>query len=521
MARGGALNLAGAAIHAVLAFVIVVVLVRGFGAARAGVFFQATSLFLIVSNICEMGADTGLVRMIPRYRVLGRGSDVRRVVLVGLLPGVVLATAVGALLFAMAPHIAAALTQPRHEAHFARDMRMLAPFLPASVALTLLLSATRGLGRMGPSVLVDKIGRSAVQVALVGVAILAGSAGSTVTLAWAVPFLLAAGPAGLWLVRLLGRAGPAWEAPAAAPPEAAAERGRGIASEFWRFSLPRALAASLKVGVDKLDIVLVGSLASARTAGIYAASTRLLIAGTMANVAISQALGPLISRHFAARNRDQAKAAYQSAAAWTTLLTWPIYFNLMVFGPVILRIFGRDYGEASTAVLIVAGSLLVAHLLGPVDIVLLMGGRSLLSTGNMALGLSANVALNVLLVPSFGLTGAGLAWAASLLIINLLALGQIWRSMSIHPFGAATRLAAAGAAVCFGLVPLGVRLAAGATLPAWIAAGVAGTALYAAFCWRQRDALQLTALRGSVRRPRPAAGAARYEPALQAATTGG
>lgn len=498
VARGGILNLAGAGVQGVLAFAIVLAIARGLGPARAGVFLQASSLFLILSHICELGADTGLVRMIPRYQVLSRHRDLRRLLLIGLVPGTALAAAVGAGLFAVAPAVAGVLTQARYEAAFTHDLRTLAPFLPASVGLTLLLSATRGFGRMTPSVVVDKFGRSGLQLAVVAVAAFGGLGTGWLALAWVAPFLLAAAPAVVWLRLLLRQA----EHRHSATSEPAHPQGQ-VAGEFWRFSLPRALAASMKVGVDKLDIVLVGALASARAAGIYAASTRLLIAGTMASVAVSQALGPMISRHFAAEARDEARSVYQSATAWVTLVTWPIYLNLIVFAPVILRIFGPQYAEASTAVVVVALALLVAHGLGPIDLVLLMAGKSLWSTGNMAVGLAANVGLNLLLVPHFGITGAGIAWATSLLLMNVLALGQVWRAIRLHPFGPATVLAAAAGAVCFGAVPALVRIAAGPSFTAWVTAGLLSVALYGPFCWHRRDDLHLTTLAAAIRRRQP------------------
>jgi O-antigen/teichoic acid export membrane protein len=497
MGRGGAINLAGAAVYAVLGFLTVVAVARGLGPTRAGVFFGASALFLIVSHICELGADTGLVRTIPRFRVLGRGGDIRRVVWIGLTPGTALAALAAAGLFVAAPQVAAVLTQPRQEAAFVHDLRLLAPFLPASVLLTLLLSATRGFGRMTPSVAVDKLGRPLVQLAGIFAATAGGLGLGWVALAWAGPFLLAGVPAALWLRSYVRAA----ETRPDLPVEPAPTAGR-IAADFWKFSLPRALAASLKVGVDKLDIILVGALASARAAGIYAASTRLLMAGTMAAVAIAQSLGPTISRHFATGAREDASAAYQSAAAWVTLFSWPVYLTLMIYSPVILRIFGRQYGEGWLAVLIVGAAMLVAHAVGPVDVVLLMGGRSLWSMTNMVAGLSTNVVLNLLLVPRFGLTGAGLAWAASLLVINLLALAQVWRALSLHPFGPGNVRAVLAGAVCFGGVPLLVRLTAGPTVPSLLAAGVLAGALYAAWCWRDREALHLPVLAASIVRPR-------------------
>jgi len=500
MARGGVLNLVGAAGFAVLTFVTVVVVARGLGPGRAGVFFQASALFLIVSNVCELGADTGLVRMIPRYRALGRSADVSHAVRAGIIPGTALAALAAAGLYVIAPDVAPVLTQPGHQAELARDLRLLVPFLPISVLLTLVLSATRGLGKMAPTVVVDRLGRSALQLVAVAVAALGGLGSAAVALAWAAPYAVALVAAVPWLTVLhrRTRAKPANLTPIRPRPQ----EGR-VAREFWRFSLPRALAATLKVSIDKLDILLVGSLASARAAGIYTASTRFLIAGTMANVAISQALGPMVSRFFTTGARQRVQAAWQSASAWVTLLTWPMYLQCIVFAPVILRVFGRQYDAGATAVAVVAASMLVGNIVGPVDVVLLMGGRSISSLTNMTAGLVVNVGLNLVLIPRLGLTGAGLAWAASILVINCMALGQVWRSLAVHPIGAGVVHAAAGSSLCFGVVALVARLVGGAGVVPWLASCVGGTILFAVFCWQDRRVLDLPSVSGLVRRAAP------------------
>ncbi len=56
MARGGALNLVGAAVAAVTTLVVTVVITREFSKPVAGAFFTAISLFLIVESAAGLGA---------------------------------------------------------------------------------------------------------------------------------------------------------------------------------------------------------------------------------------------------------------------------------------------------------------------------------------------------------------------------------------------------------------------------------------------------------------------------------
>jgi O-antigen/teichoic acid export membrane protein len=130
-----------------------------------------------------------------------------------------------------------------------------------------------------------------------------------------------------------------------------------------------------------------------------------------------------------------------------------------------------------------------------------MGGRSAWNLANTVAALGANLALNFALTPRWGLAGAAVAFAAGILVNNLLPLAQVWRSMGLHPFGPGTGVAAALAAVSFGLVGLVVRALAGPTVAGLAVYTAAGCGLYAALLWRFRDRLEWAALRGVLRRP--------------------
>jgi O-antigen/teichoic acid export membrane protein len=146
--------------------------------------------------------------------------------------------------------------------------------------------------------------------------------------------------------------------------------------------------------------------------------------------------------------------------------------------------------------------MLVATAVGPVDVVLLMGGGSAWNLVNTVLALGANLALNVALIPRYGLAGAAAASAAGTLLNNLLPLVQVWRSLRLHPFGRGVGVAAVLSLVSFGLLGLGLRALLGPTLVGLVVYVVAGCGLYAALLWRFRDRLDWQALRAVLARPR-------------------
>jgi len=498
LARGGALNLAGAVVTGLCNFLLLVVVARGLRAQGTGAFYEAVALFLILSSAAALGADVGLSRMVPRYRALGRVRDLRRGLHAGLWPVAAAGLLTGVLAWRFAPELADVFSRHDDNAQLTDFIRTFALFVPASALSLAVFAATRGFATMRPTVLVDKIARPALQPLLVLVAIAAGAGSTVIALAYLGPYLPALVAGLCWLALLLRRA----ERPRKGAPDPQPPRPTGrLLGEFWRFTGPRGLAAMFQTTSLWLNTLMVGALRSTADAGIYAASSRYLTVAAMVAVAIRQVLAPKLSELLARRSTGRAAVVYQSTTAWMVAVNWPIYLVLLTFGPALLAVFGRDFAGGQVVLVVLAATMLVATAVGPVDVVLLMGGGSAWNLVNTLLALGANLALNVVLIPRYGLAGAAAASAAGTLLNNLLPLVQVWRSMGLHPFGTGVAVAAGLSAVCFGLLGVALRALLGPTATGLAVYAVAACGLYAALLWRFRDHLDWQALRGVLARP--------------------
>src|SRR3989442_5599698 len=101
-------------------------------------------LFQILSNTAELGADTGLVRTISRYRALGRQEDIRRTIWVALIPVLAVGSVFAAALYLWAPQLAHIFGKGAGSDRIASFSPTFAPFLPVSAATLVLLSGTPG-----------------------------------------------------------------------------------------------------------------------------------------------------------------------------------------------------------------------------------------------------------------------------------------------------------------------------------------------------------------------------------------
>jgi O-antigen/teichoic acid export membrane protein len=518
VARGSTLNLAGAVLSAAATLGVTVAVTRSFSRPVAGAFFAATSLFLIIETIASLGAYNGLIYFLAHLRSLRSRGRVPALLRAAVIPVAVASVTAAAALLVFAEPLAKVLlgghlhagVSPRAVATAVRGLALTLPF---AAMLDTYLGASRGYRDMRPTVVIDRIGRSSLQLAGVGVAVLMGSAALLAPL-WALPYVPASVLAWIWFHRVRRRS---HEKAARKDTDRsqlrdrpAGERaGPGFAG-FWRFNAPRSLATIAQMIIQRLDIVLVGIMRGPVDAAIYTAATRFLVVGQLGNAALSMAAQPQLTHLFAIGDRRGAGQVYQVTTAWLIILTWPLYLLAVVYGPAVLAVFGHSYRAGSTVMVILGLAMLVATGCGQVDIVLTTTGRTSWSLMNGLMAVVVNVGVDLALIPRYGITGAAIGWAAAIAITNLVPLTQVAKVVRVHPFGRGTLVAGLLTTLSFGVIPLALRWLGGDGLVISALAVVTGCAVLAAGLWRFREPLQLAVLPGfPARKGGPSSAAAR------------
>jgi len=526
VARGGTLNLIGAGVSAAATVGVTVLVTREFSRQAAGAFFTATSAFLIVEAVASLGANVGLVYFIARLRSLGEEKRIPAILRAAIIPVIVASLVLTAAMVGVAEPLAKALLSGHlakqgavSAGAVAQSLRALALTLPFAALLDTFLGVGRGYRDMRPTVMVDKIGRSAVQLLGIVVAVVAGSAAFLAPL-WALPYVPAAAIAWLWIRRIRRQPSKSPRGMPDVPPELAALlaistpvpkirgalRGgsrtaqRRLANAnprgFWQFTTPRGIASLASITLQRIDIVLVAILLGPVQAAVYTAATRFLVVGQLGNTAISMAAQPRFTELFAVGDRRSANVIYQVTTAWLVLLTWPLYLLAVVYGPEVLTVFGHSYRAGSDVMLILGLTMLLATASGQVDMVLITTGRSSWSLINGLLAVGVNVSLDLVLIPRYGITGAAIGWAVAIVVTNLMPMAQLASAIHLQPFGRGTLLAAALSAVSFCAIPLAIRSVVGGGV-AGLALGVAaGSVAMAIGLWRFRGVLRLAAMPG-------------------------
>jgi O-antigen/teichoic acid export membrane protein len=500
VARGGALNLVGSIVYGAASFAFLAVVTNALGAEQAGPVVVAIAIFTVVSRVAELGASTGLVRMISRDRAVDRPDRIAPTILAACLPVLAVGIGFAVLLLWTAPLLADLFGGGAQTAAITDQVRILAPFVPIAAIYTVLVQGSRGFGTMRVLVGVDKIGR-ACALPVLTVALLAAGGGATgVVLVWGVTTGLAT-LVTIVLVAMLTRRSTGTHVRATDGSHCK------VVAAFWSFALPRAAGQSFDVAVLWLDTLLVAALIGPTAAGIYAAGTRFLLIGTFTAEAIQQAVAPRVSALITLDQHDEAHAVITQATSWQAAITWPVYLGVIAFSSVLLGVFGPEYVQAQWALVLLSVGLLIAVIGGPSDAVILMSGRSRQSLANSAIAFGVNLVGNLLLVPIWGITAAGGVWAATLIVAAGLPAFQARRTLGLTPWSAELRRTIVVAAATVGTACVCSLAVLGASVAGMALAALLGATAYLAVMWHQRHEIHLQALldslRSASRRPVP------------------
>ena len=505
---------------------VTVFVTRAFSPPVAGAFFTAISAFLIVEAVASLGANVGLVYFIARLRSLGEEKRIPTIIRAAVIPVILASLVLTVIMLGVAEPLAKVLLSGHlakggavSPAAVAQSLRALALTLPFAALLDTYLGVGRGYRDMRPTVVIDKIGRSVVQLFGIAVAVAAGSAAFLAPL-WALPYVPAAAVAWLWVRRIRRRPSKGPRGMPDVPPELAAllalstpvpkirggVRGgsrtaqRRLANAnprgFWQFTTPRGIASLASITLQRIDIVLVAIMLGPGWAAVYTAATRFLVAGQLGNMAISMAAQPRFTELFALGDRRSANVIYQVTTAWLVLLTWPLYLLAIVYGPEVLSVFGHSYRAGTDVMLILGLTMLLATACGQVDMVLITTGRSSWSLVNGLLAVAVNVSLDLVLIPRYHITGAAIGWAIAIIVTNLMPMAQLASSIHLQPFGRGTVLAAVLSTVSFCAIPLAIRSVLGGGFASLATGVAAGSIAMAIGLWRFRDVLRLSAMPG-------------------------
>ena len=279
-------------------------------------------------------------------------------------------------------------------------MQLFAASLPFFVFTDNALAATQGFQTMRAYVWVGQVLEPVLRLGLTVGVLVAGGGIAAAALALLVSSLVSAAAAAVALIRLLG----------ALPGDGADTPARELAT----FSMQSWVSSMATQGLLWADILILGVLATAREVGAYQVAARVVLVGMVMITPLTSSMAPRISYAWAHRDRDLVTRRYVSIVLWSARLSFPVLAGMLAVPAAVLGIFGNDFGDASMVVIILGAGAVAEAVGAPSSVLLNQIGRNRINMTINICALVFNIALNLLLIPPFGIEGSAFAWSATL-----------------------------------------------------------------------------------------------------------
>ncbi len=399
LAGGASVSLFGKIAGAGFDVIAEVVLARWLGPASYGLYGLGGAVLQMIGQFTPLGLSNGVIYYGSKYWT----KDDRRlkgVILQSFSVPFLFSVLVGILLYVIAPTLARAVFG---KPEFAAVLRWIAFTLPFLVGLKIATAATRISKRMKYSVYAQDLALGALGLLLAVVFLQFGwglpGAMAAVLLSMGVAFVLALVYVWQCFPKVLSRSvKPVFE-------------GRGL----WTYSLATLLVIIFggQLGTTSIGRLFLGAYAPSSEVGIFQAVSQSASYFSLILLGFNDIFAPMIASLYHAREMRRLEDVYRVSTRWGLYLCLPIFLALgFASRDFLTLLFGQKYAGGSQALMI----LLIGQFFnvgsGAVGYLLIMARRQKEWLAVSAGSVAANILLNWLLVPRWGIVGC--AWAASI-----------------------------------------------------------------------------------------------------------
>jgi O-antigen/teichoic acid export membrane protein len=391
LVRNASLMLLSRAVTLVAGGALTVYAIRTFSVEDFGYYSIALALATVLSLLSEMGISALAVR-----ETVARPENEARVLAIALAAELVTSVAAAALLIPLVLLLG-----------YPSEVVVLAAVAAFSVLSQGLLAAAQ-VPFQARRVLSYVAGFGALQgtaTAALGFPLLAFGAGPVGLMGALVFGSVAALGGAVWALRRLSIR-PFWSGV------------KGRLGGFLAAALPIAAAGGLEIVYERLDLLLLSKLDGVEAAAIYAVPLQALLYANLLPAIILGAFFPLLAANLR-DDPEQGRRSVMLLARIFAVLSLPLVIVLVTCGETLVTfVLGARYTDAAVPLAIISGSMVIGFFNYLFWYALLAAHQERAKLKILAVGLPVNTALNVILIPRYGATGAAIALLASDLLVG-------------------------------------------------------------------------------------------------------
>ena len=183
-------------------------------------------------------------------------------------------------------------------------------------------------------------------------------------------------------------------------------------------SLPMMITGSIFFILNWIDNLVIGIFRTELEVGLYDTAFKIASASAIILMAINAIQGPTFAEYHSRNDLSKLRESIFSSTKMLFYATLPFTILIIIFPEWILSFFGKEFEQASTALIILSIGNFFSSITGSVGILLQMTGHQKPYNTIILFAAFTSIILNIILVPRIGITGAAIASAAAKIIQN-------------------------------------------------------------------------------------------------------
>jgi O-antigen/teichoic acid export membrane protein len=190
-------------------------------------------------------------------------------------------------------------------------------------------------------------------------------------------------------------------------------------SEIITHSFPIAVSGMAIFLMMSFDILFLKKYHGDATVAYYSVAVKLMTLLSVIILTVNITVSAAIAASFSNKEIEKVQQIVQNSSRLIVAITLPAVIGLLLFPEFVLQFFGPNYVVAKEALIVLVLGQGFCVFFGSAPVYLNMTGRQRIFQRIVLGALVLNFLLNYLLIPSYGMLGAAIAFSASALFWNL------------------------------------------------------------------------------------------------------
>ncbi|WP_338756297.1 oligosaccharide flippase family protein [Halobacterium salinarum] len=418
MTQGASLFAIGRVIGKGLKFALSIILTRFLGRRLYGIYAYASTIVTLLVVLARLGTGKALLRYIPANKDERKKQN--RIVGLAYITALIGSAAAGVGLYILAPRIS---VWTLDNSLFVTTLRVFALVLPFNAIIELTNAVFRSLEVVKYQVLVSYVVDPIAKLAVVSVALFVG---------YSLIGVMGAIAIGLSLVCSIAIS--ILYLQTSIRPSLKVLSHKKELHEFYNYSVPLTLKDIGSVLYTRVDILMVGFFLSESDVGVYRIVVLVASVLTLPLAAFNQLFPPVASRLYSNGHISELESVYATVTRWTLTAVLVPALVAVIYSSELLRVFGPGFSDGAMVLVIFTIGQLVNCIVGPSGFLLMMTDHQYITLLNQwVLGI-LNIVLNYFLILEYGVSGAAIATATTLTVINILRVLEVWYTERVTPY---------------------------------------------------------------------------------------